>query len=197
MYKPSVEQLKKAMFSKGYPIKTGEWEFNIIGIRNDNSVPNSFDDTICILFKDHYGDEVVVSFSCTTDAGLFWLKYPMNVKGTAILKEGHYPNVFKIGKHLGYKALEQIGKMRYVRDNDKDNELDFNALVETYENAKTNIHHAAINDQSVLVDKWSAGCQVINVGWNEFLELCEKSVLITERNIFSYTLLNINDVKYQ
>lgn len=196
MFKPSVEQLKKALFKKGYPVKTGEWEINLIGIRNDNSKPNSFDDTLCVLFKDHYGDDTLICFSCTTDPGLYWLLHPLNVDGCIIMKEGHYPDVYKVGLHRGYKALEQCGKIRYVRDNDKDAVLDFDAPYEVTGNFKTNIHHASMPEKSISVDKWSAGCQVINKGWEEFLELCEKSKLITEKNLFSYTLLNINDVKY-
>ncbi len=196
MFKPSIETLKEALNKKGYPIKTGEWELNIIGIRNDNAQPNSFDDTICVLFKDHYGDDTLVAFSCTTDAGLYWLLHPMNVNGCIIMKEGHYPDVYKIGLHKGYKALEQCGNICYVRDNNKDAVLDFDSNNEVVGNFKTNIHHASMPEKSTIVDKWSAGCQVINKGWLEFLELCKQSVLITEKNRFSYTLININDVKY-
>ncbi|MBK6834056.1 MAG: hypothetical protein IPG89_07200 [Bacteroidetes bacterium] len=196
MYKPSIEQLKKVLTKKGYPIKTGEWELNIIGIRNDNAKPNSFDDTICVLFKDHYGDDTLITFSCTTDAGIYWLLHPLNVDGCIIMKEGHYPDVYKVGLHRGYKALEQCGKIHYVRDNNKDAVLDFDSKNEVFGNFKTNIHHASMPEQSISVDKWSAGCQVINKGWLEFLELCEKSVLVTERNLFSYTLINIRDVQY-
>lgn len=195
MYKPTIELLLKAMRKKMYPVKTGTYELNIIGIRNDSAVPNSFDDTLCVLFKDEYGDDVLLCFPCTTDPGLYWLKHPLNVNGCAIMKEGHYVDVYKIGQHKGYKALEQIGNIRFVRDNDKDAELDFDSKTEINEVIKANIHHAALPENSVLVDKWSAGCQVINKGWNEFIELCEKSRLITGRNRFSYTLLNLNDVK--
>jgi hypothetical protein len=195
MYKPSIEQLKKAMFHKGFPIKKGTYELNIIGIRNDNAKPNSFDDTICVLFIDEYGDDVLLSFSCTTDPGLYWLQHPMNVDGCAIMKEGHYPDVYKVGLHRGYKALQQIGNIHYVRDNNKDAVLDFEKGKDFVGVFATNIHHASIPEGSAIVDKWSAGCQVINKGWNEFIELCEKSKLITEKNRFSYTLLNINDVK--
>lgn len=195
MYKPSIEQLKKAMRLKGYPIKTGTYELNIIGIRNDNSKPNSFDDTLCVLFKDEYGDDTLLTFSCTTDPGLYWLQHPLNVKGCAIMKEGHYHEVYMIGKHRGYKALQQIAPIKFIRDNDKDAELDFNGKDEINEVIAANIHHAAMPENSIQVDKWSAGCQVINKGWNEFIELCEKARMITERNRFSYTLLNVKDVK--
>ena len=196
MYKPSIEQLKKALIKKGYPIQTGEYELNIVGIRNHNAVPNSFDDTLCVLFKDEYKDDVLLCFSCTTDPGLYWLQHPMNTDGCIIMKEGFYKDVYKVGLHRGYKALEQCGSIRYVRDNNKDATLDFDSKNEVVGNFKTNIHHANDTDTSAVVDKWSAGCQVINKGWHEFIELCDKAKLITERNRFSYALLNILDVQH-
>ncbi|HXU26793.1 MAG TPA: hypothetical protein VN698_06140 [Bacteroidia bacterium] len=196
MYKPSVEQIKKAFVKKGYPLRKGNYELNIIGIRNDNATPNSFDDTICVLFKDEYGEDVLLCFPATTDPGTYWLEHPMNVDGCAIMQEGHYTDVYKIGIHKDYKALQQIGKIHYVRDNNKNNVLDFDAPKKITDVIATNIHHADGAGKSVGVDKWSAGCQVIQKGWNEFIELCDKARLITERNLFDYTLLNIKDVKY-
>lgn len=194
MYKPSIQQLKNALQRKGYPIKTGIYELNIVGIRNDNAVPNSFDDTICVLFKDEYQDDVLVAFSCTTDPGLYWLQHPMNVEGCAIMKEGHYEDVYKIGLHRGYQALQQVGKIWYVRDNNKDATLDFQTKDEIFAIIATNIHHAALPETATVINKWSAGCQVINKGWQEFIDLCDKSRTITRKNRFSYTLININDV---
>lgn len=195
MFKPSIEQLKHAMTKKGYPVLSGEYELNIIGIRNSNARPNSFDDTIVVLFKDEYHDDTLLAFSCTTDPGLYWLEHPMVAEGCLIMKEGHYSDVYKIGLHKGYKALQQIGKIHYVRDNNKDGVLDFDKGKDYSGVFETNIHHAAMPENSTIVDKWSAGCQVINKGWNEFIELCEKSRMITERNLFSYTLLNVNDFR--
>jgi len=195
MYKASAEQIKAAFRKKNYTLRTGHYELNIIGIRNDNSKPNSFDDTICVLFKDEYGDDTVLYFPATTDPGAYWLEHPMNVDGCAIMQEGHYPDAYKIGIHKTYKALQQIGKIHYVRDNNKDAVLDFNAPKKIVDVIATNIHHADEAEKSIIVDKWSAGCQVIQKGWHEFIELCEKAKLITECNLFDYTLLNIRDVK--
>jgi len=196
MYKPSIDILKRAFAKKGYTFRTGEYELNIIGIRNDSAKPNSFDDTLCVLFKDEYGDEVLLYFPATTDPGSYWLAHPMNVKGTAIMVEGQYKDVYKVGIHKTYKALQQVGKIKFVRDGNKDNVLDFEAATKIEDIIGANIHHAADKENSVTVDKWSAGCQVIQKGWQEFIELCEKSRLITERNRFDYTLLNIKDLKY-
>jgi len=196
MYKPSIEQIKKAFCHKNYILRKGEYELNIIGIRNDSAKPNSFDDTICVLFKDEYGDEVLLCFPATTDPGSYWLQHPLNVEGTAIMQEGQYRDVYKIGLHKNYKALQQVGKINFVRDNDKDNELDFDAPRKIQDIIYANIHHASDKENSLTVDKWSAGCQVIQKGWQEFIELCERSRTVTQRNRFDYTLLNIKDLKY-
>lgn len=195
MEKPSIEKLKTAFHKKGYELRTGEYELNIIGIRNDTAKPNSFDDLICVLFKDEYGDDTLLCFPATTDPGTYWLEHPMNTEGCAIMQEGHYTDVYKIGVHKDYKALQQIGNIHYVRDNNKDDTLDFDASKKVVGVYATNIHHADVWEKSVQVDKWSAGCQVIQKGWHEFIELCEKSKLITECNLFDYTLLNVRDLK--
>lgn len=188
--------MKAAFARKGYRLRTGEYELNIIGIRNDSAEPNRFDDTLCVLFKDEYGEDALLCFPATTDPGLYWLLNPMNVDGTAIMCEGQYEKVYKVGLHKGYKALQQVGKIDFVRDNDRDRELDFSAAKKIHEVIFANIHRAAESENSGTVDKWSAGCQVIQKGWQEFIELCEKSRLITEENRFDYTLFNIRDIQY-
>lgn len=196
MFKPSVDQLKKVFVKKGYELRKGEYELNIIGIRNDSAKPNSFDDMICVLFKDEYGDDTLLCFPATTDPGLYWLKHPMHAEGTAIMVEGRYEQAYKLGTHKGYKALQQVGKINFVRDNDLDNELDFDSTKKIHAVIHANIHRAAEKENSALVEKWSAGCQVIQKGWQEFIELCEKSSLITETNLFDYTLINASDLKH-
>ena len=71
MNKPSIEKLKNAFVKKGYDLRKGEYELNIIGIRNNNSKPNSFDDLICVLFKDEYVDDTLLFFPATTDFTAF------------------------------------------------------------------------------------------------------------------------------
>lgn len=196
MYKPSIDQIKKVFCKKMYKLRRGRYELNIFGIRNDSSKPNSFDDTICVFFKDEYDDNVLLCFPATTDPGSYWLQHPLNTEGTAIMQEGQYLEVYKIGLHKNYKALQQVGQINFVRDNDKDNELDFDAPKKIKEVIYANIHHAADKENSLSVDKWSAGCQVIQKGWQEFIELCEKSRRISGINRFDYTLFNLKDFKY-
>jgi hypothetical protein len=193
MKKPSIAQLRTVFKNKGYTLNSKVWELNLIGIRNDKPVPNSFDDLIGVLFKDRFGEDTLSYFSATTDPGTFWLLSPMQVEGCIIMKEGQYKNAYKIGLHKGYKALEQCGDINYVRDNNRDAIPDYNTPKQVKGNYKTNIHHASMPENSIRVDKWSAGCQVINKGWLEFLELCEESKKVTGKNVFSYTLLNSKD----
>lgn len=200
MFKPGIEQLKSVFARKGYKLKTREYELNIVGIRNNNAKPNSFDDTICVLFKDEYKDDVLLTFSATTDPGLYWLENPMQKEGCAILKEGQYEDAYVVGLHRGkYKALVQRGgKVTVIRDGDRDKLMDNNSANEISGYFGINIHRAKERGTTTIVDRFSAGCQVLANAeeFDEFMELCEKSRLITGRNRFTYTLINVLDLKH-
>jgi hypothetical protein len=199
MFKPTVEQVKKAFLKKGYPLKKGEYELNIIGIRNYNAKPNYFDDTICVLFEDEYGDDVLLCFPATTDPGLFWLEHPIQAEGCAILKEGYYEDAYILGLHRGqYKALVQRGApVVIIRDYDRDSVLDFDSQRTSKGFFGINIHRAKPKGETKIVDKFSAGCQVFEDAnhFDEFIILCDKSVIITAKDKFSYALFNVNDFK--
>lgn len=186
-----IENLISSFEKLGYPVfknQTNDNNLNIFGIRTADLTPNSFNDFVGIfwLFQNKW---TLWVFNATTDPGLYWLKNPMNVKGTAILVPGHYPKAYIYGYHRGYPALQQVNPMNYYRDNNRDNYLDMKGMIYK-EIAATNIHHAGNTDQIQLVDKWSAGCQVIEKisDWNKFLTkiILAKS---TFGNSFSYTLI--------
>src|SRR5258706_8646638 len=97
------------------------FELNIVGIRSNSTIPNSFDDSINIFFKNNQGIWVFQSFKATTDPGTYWLKNPLNPQGTAILKEGQYISSHAIGLHRGkYPALVQVRPVTVIRDYDRD-----------------------------------------------------------------------------
>ena len=191
---PSLFQIKEVMRSKGHVYFNGNkpYDLNIIGIRANNNRPNFFDDWITVSFRNENGKEIIRYFRATTDPGLYWLEHPMNVRGTAIMCEGQYRGVYKIGRHKRYKALEQIAPIEFVRDYDRDKELDFDSDRKETKIIKANIHRANQSDTSKIVGKWSAGCQVICVGFDYFMDICEQG---KEHwgNKFSYTLLNEKD----
>ncbi len=195
MFKPTIQQIKGVMAWKGYTFFDGEkpYDLNIIGIRSLSNIPNSFDDWITVIFRDDNCIEQIEYFPATTDPGLYWLKNPMNVNGTAIMCEGQYRGVYMIGRHKDYKALEQIGPIDFIRDYDRDSLLDFDSSRRERGIIKANIHRANKAGTSTQVDKWSAGCQVIVRGFDEFMALCEKGSK-NYGNSFSYTLLNECDL---
>ncbi|MBC8644872.1 hypothetical protein H9W95_14990 [Flavobacterium lindanitolerans] len=77
----------KSSYKKGYAFfdQNKPYNVNIIGIRSKNTVANSFDDTLCLVYRDESLSPQIFTFSVTTDPGLYWLKNPTNVNGTAIL----------------------------------------------------------------------------------------------------------------
>ena len=179
-----VASLGHAVFEEG------EYNLNIIGIRTANSDANTFNDRICVVYKDEHG-WITRTWPCTTDPGTYYREKPMNVKGTAILKEGQYRGVYKIGKHRGkYDALVQTGgRVTVWRDNDKNDVLDMEPGTEDSGYHGINLHKAGSNSTSV--DRWSAGCQV----WANaddfacFMDICRKQVSERGWRTFTYTLV--------
>tara|TARA_R110002110_G_scaffold316231_1_gene529222 strand:- start:5046 stop:5603 length:558 start_codon:yes stop_codon:yes gene_type:complete len=175
--------------SLGHAVFTnGEYNLNIIGIRSADDSANTFNDRICVVYKDDQG-WVTRTWECTTDPGTYYREKPINVNGTAILVPGQYRGAYKLGRHRGkYEALVQTGgRVKVYRDNNKDEILDVdeNTVMDGY--FGINIHKAGLN--SVNVDKWSAGCQVFKsaVDFDEFIRLCKMQTWDT----FTYTLIEV------
>lgn len=196
-----------AMFKKmNYELIDTPYYPNLYGVRKETSVPNRFDDFVGAVWKDKNGKWLSCCYEATTDAGSFWLQNPMNVNGTAIIVPGQYKNVYKIGTHTGYAAYEQIKPFTYVRDNNKNNVLDWLYRVVGYkkyiENGKTNLHHAGkiAATPSTLVEKWSAGCQVVRriLEFGALLSLGKDFITIFKgKNEFNYTLFEEKDIVYE
>lgn len=161
-----------------------QWpDFHLIGIRSRCDNADTFADNIYL-----FDNGVLLCFTGTTTAGQHWLQNFINPLGTAVLKCGQYINTWAIGKHQGlYDALVQVRPVTVYRDNNK------NKDAESYGTEYTgmygiNIHRANPNVTSVLIGKWSAGCQVLNnpSEFDELLSRCRKSA----KGQFTYTLLN-------
>ena len=169
---------------------------NIIGIRNGAGRVNKFDDTLLLVYRDRYKRWLVDSYQITTDPGLYWLKNPMNVQGTAILCPGQYRGAYRIDKHRGkYDALCQRGAPLSVwRDSDRDSYHDMNDDTIATGYFGINIHKAGRS--STQVNKWSAGCQVFkNDGdFKEFMETIHAAAKAFG-NSFTYTLLDSSDLE--
>lgn len=152
--------VESALKSKGYPVFDDPYDLNVIVVRTKDAHANTFNDFEVILFTGDDGKRYSRVFKCTSDPGLFWRKNPMNVRGTAILKEGRYPGMWKIGLHRGKPALRQVGPCTVWRDNNKDATLDTGPGVPTQTGIfLINNHRAGVFSR--IVGRWSAGCVVL------------------------------------
>lgn len=187
-----LQSILKTMTERGYKIYSRPFELNIVGIRTNNTVPNSFDDTLNIFYKNSAGDWQYHSSPATTDPGTFWLRNLMNPQGTAIVKQGQYIGSHGIGIHRGkYTALTQKRPLTVIRDYDRDAVLDFNNGKEQTGIFGINIHRASINGTTKFVEKYSAGCQVFaNINdFNLMMQLAQRHKQLYG-NDFTYTLID-------
>ena len=177
------------MRSKNYAINEKPYELNIVGVRNAQSQPNKFDDSIFVFYKDDKNNWVEKEYPATTDTGMFYLLNPISDLGAAMLKEGQYLNAYKQGLHKGqYLALVQDKPVTTYRDYDR------NAIFDVFTKETTgmygiNIHKAGANSQDV--DNWSAGCQVFqkSADFDEFMDMTTKHRNLYS-NSFTYTLID-------
>ena len=179
MIKYEIDEIKNEFKRLNY-----KWfDFHFVGIRSKKNEQNIFDDTFCLI----NGNDIK-HFSCTTNPGTFWLLNLMNKKGAALLKPNQYVDTWAFGNHLGqYKAFIQIKPVEVFRD------ANLNSIAEESKVIDKgifgiNIHRASSNFISKFIDKWSAGCQVIN-NPNDF-KLVLSDAERTKLKLFTYTLLN-------
>jgi hypothetical protein len=188
-------QIVRAMRDKNYVVFSDDlkrYNLNLFGIRAVDNDDNRFNDVVGVMYPTKDG-WVCFQFPATTDPGLYWREHPLNVDGTAILKPGQYRGAYKVGKHKGYTALQQKKPLTVYRDADGDAELDFD--VPTQDGMfGINIHRANNHRASTVVDKWSAGCQVVAdpLHFQFLLSLCLEAKELWG-NSFTYTLLTEDD----
>ncbi len=189
MKRRDLNNLLATMRKMDYVIYDEPYRLNIVGVRNAESQPNKFDDSIYVFYKDESGQWQFKDYPATTDAGTYWLLNPMSNLGTAMLKEGQYVDSYKQGLHKGqYKALVQNAPVTTYRDYDRNAIFDITTS-ESTGNYGINIHKAGADSQDV--NKWSAGCQVFQKSddFAEFINLTDKHKELYD-NKFTYTLID-------
>jgi len=178
----TAKELFARVSSFGYTLP----DFHIIGVRSKESIPDKFDDHIYIL-KDN--KIICGPFFCTTNPGQYYLQNLLNPKGAALLcADKQYVNCFTLGLHKGKEALIQCGDLWVYRDNDLDNlaeEIGIPVIAKP--ECRIDIHRANESFTSIIIGKWSAGCQVIAnpKEYEIFLKTCKD----TAKSLFTYTLL--------
>lgn len=188
----TYETLRARVTGLGHPWFVGTYNLNVIGLRT-LAKPNTFDDMIVAAYEDQYGPKVEM-FAATTDPGSYWLQSPMNVKGTAVLATGHHRGLWQPGLHggpTGHPALVQVSPCAVWRDSDRDSVIDPDKRVTDVGMHGINLHRASASGTSMLVDRWSAGCQVVQApaALARILELVERQRLAGRGSRVSYTLM--------
>ncbi len=196
MYLPSPEQIAAVMLAKGYRVFDDRkgYDLNLFGVRSSDTSSNEFNDWVGVMYMAH-GVWNLFAFPATTDPGLYWRQHPMNVKGTAMLKRGQYRGAWELGQHQGrYDALVQRKAVTVYRDPDRDRYLDPDEGQTQTGLYGINIHRASTKAPSAAVNKWSAGCQVLQdpIQFDFLIALARKAASIYG-NGFTYTLLDEAD----
>ena len=192
---PYLDRLILSMRNLGYKVY-GDGRWNIVGVRSNTGMTDTFDDWIHLFRKDGNKMEYY-KYPITTDPGLYYLNHPMNVKGTGIMAPGQYVDAYAFGLHNGqYEALKQVGPVNAYRDSNRDSSYDF--LENSIQSGifGMNIHHSGKTEdknKNKKVTKWSAGCQVFaNISdFLQFIGLLKKS----GQTRFTYTLMRADQIK--
>lgn len=194
---PTIQRVTGAMKRLGYRIFDGnggsrEFDINLFGVRTASQIPGAFDDWLGVFWMNPRGRHWEYHvWPATTDPGLYYLRDPLNVRGTAILQEGQHRSSHRLGRHRGqYDALVQNTELPVYRDSNRNDVLDMNPGEIDVGHHGINIHRANPLRRSIVVDRWSAGCQVL-ADPGHFAQLMEICRLASEEwgPTFSYTLL--------
>lgn len=174
----SIKELKDEYKRLGY-----DWErFSIVGIRSKKDEYDRYDDLIGIIEYDN-----IFWFKGTTNPGAHWLHNFINPKGTAVLVPNQYKDTYQLDLHQGkYLALCQRSPVSVYRDTNKNKVSDETGVIEKGLFG-INIHRSNSNIASILIGKYSAGCQVLSnpKDFDNLIKKCKSS----SRKTFTYTLL--------
>lgn len=192
MKRPTIEQIKLSMIAQGMKVFLAPFDMTLGGIRTKDNKSNTFNDWLFMLYHDHDGRLCGIVRSGTTDAGLYFREHPMQIKGTAIIQHGvqhrgAYTYMTK-GGHLGQEAFRQTGAMKYWRDANRDQYLDFDG---EEQEAIFNTNGHDMGTVGWLVGKWSAGCWGgVNAVMDEFYGLARQQIKHGHGDRFSFALLH-------
>lgn len=188
--KDDIEEIKLLFNKKNYKFfNKGDYNVNIIIIRNKNIYYNSDDDKLILIFKIN-NIETIRQYKVTCDPTSYYRKnysYHYKNNGVAFIKEGQYLQSYKIGKHLNRYALVQIKNVKIYRDNNNDDKFDKIYIDEGI--FGINIHDVWDVENFDIYS--SAGCIAFKDRnqFEDFLKICKISSN-KYGNLFSKTVLD-------
>ena len=192
-----LDDIIKVYTKKGHVIFKDDskpYNLNYGGIRDLGGQWND----IFFIFWFYNGLVNMVQWKGTADPGAFYLKDPMNVKGSAIIPDGQHLGLFGEGMHKGrYWALTPCRELAVWRipegwtyaDIDKLSNLELDTGWHG-----TNSHRAHDEVEVMKIGKYSAGCQV-TLNPDEYdvaVEIWKKGFEYWGPKL-SFTIVNIND----
>lgn len=195
------EEILYTMYLKKFKVHQKPYMLNIVGVRSSNQTPMFFDDAIIFFMFDGL-KWYWMQCDGTTDPGLYYLQNPMRKEGTIIMCPGQFENLYTSGLHKGEQAFRQYGSAKYVRDNNKDEYLDF-ALMDNHKevffanDVGTNLHDAHETQDLEKIGRYSAGCQVVRKS-SEFdiaIKWRDLQIKNTGNKFYNYTLLLESELK--
>jgi len=190
-----IEELIKAYQLKGHTLFEDDskpYNLNYGAIRD---MGGQWNDLFYIIWK-YKGKWNLIQWMGTTDPGAYYLKNPLNAKGTAILPEGQHRGLFKRGLHKGqYPALVQAREVMVYRDADQDETPEVNdRQVKDLGYHGLNSHRAHTEAEVRVIGKYSAGCQVtLNPDEYDIAFLLWEKGFEYWGETLTYTLFNVND----
>ena len=195
----SLKEIIRTYQSLDYKFFNFDRSFNVnVGsIRTNCMKVNEFNDYIYLIFS----DRGIIKFHLwegTADPGLYWLKNPYKVKGTALLAPNQYLGTHKLDLHNNkYLALcQRLGKVKVYRDFNKDDQYDYDESTAEWGMFGINWHRASRWKDLFRIGKTSAGCQVTRSYFNfkTFIKYLKISAKIYG-NKFSVTVLTENQIR--
>lgn len=186
---PDIDTFLSISKSLGYKVFTSTkypFNLNIVGWRNLEASPDTFEDYLSIYYKAHTWIER--HYRITTRPGVPKLLNPVNPNGAAILVPDQYQGCYSIGTFKGYKALKQVSPVKVYRDSNLNGDWDMDP--NTIESGQFGIHIHKAGVATKLVGNSSAGCQVFkySADFDDFMSICNLAALHWG-NLFTYTLL--------
>lgn len=206
MTQVEIDSVLAEMHRQGFKVfETGNYNLNLIGLRDSDNKAGTFNDWFCSIFKVD-GEWIGHRWPCTTDPSNYYLEdHPLRSDGTAIIASPQQVRGgYVIGMHKKYAALVQRGKnpIKIWRDNTRDETLDWHDEATSQVGFfAVNIHASDKNPfdggrergEDAAVGGWSAGCQVFanNSDYLEHWGIVKVAEAIWG-STYSYSLLEMN-----
>jgi GH24 family phage-related lysozyme (muramidase) len=165
-----AERVVQCCDQRGYTLDRRPNAVNIIGVEGlnldgtkNNDAPDGWNDIVGLLTFVDNKPSFVCLYQGTTEPGAYYTDRPLNKNGAARLQLGQHKDIWRVGLHRGYEALQQVGPATLVRDSNKNHLRDNKVTVEY--NRGVNLHTTKTTNWRGSVGnsigRWSAGCVVI------------------------------------